>query len=1311
MTDPPKTFGRYRLLERIGKGGMAEVYKAKSYGVEGFEKICVIKTILSELAESQPFVDLFIHEAKLAVRLSHANIVQVFDLGITPPAPGTTAAYYMAMEYVHGFDLATLLARCRRTQRALPIEMCVFVAAEVAKGLDHAHRRRDEEMNPLHIVHRDVSPQNVLLSYEGDVKVTDFGIAKARGALEPTGLEDTRARQLQGKFAYMSPEQAAGESVDARSDLFSLGTVLYECVAGVNPFTAPTTFETLRRVQACEYPPIELLRPDAPAELVALLRGAMGKEPESRFPDAARMYEALLAFLYAQGRRFGARDLADFLTEFRAPEESSPVLPTLEVETDGRTPVEIPSMRASSPSFPRVEAQKVVDIERAAGERREVTALVIGLPDREDAAYRGEVEKTLERYGGRVVSREPEQVAALFGVDEPDGRDTEVATRCALVVLRSATGERRPSAGLHTARILVSPDGEPTADERMASLVATSQALSRAAEGRAAISPAAMRQVKSLFLFDAVSDAPHGSSSTTFFVTDVRGPSEVFGKFVGRREELRRIGEILAQATKKRARVLTVRGDHGIGKTRLLVEVERRLKKLGYNVGWYVAACPPSGRQLPLSGLVAMLQVLCGIDDGDPKERILQVRPRLRALGLNEDEVHAMLSALGAPVPPLASATSSGLGEALRTAFVRMLGSLCEDRPHVLSWDAAHWMDDESFAILEAAVSRLKSSRLLVVLSARAGFSHPLERMDGHVSLDLSELDAADVERLVAVRLGVETVPTDLVRFVVERAGGHPQFVEEVLKGLVDARAVTVADRAVVTMRLVGQDLALPKTLRGLVSSRVARLEGGERALLQACAVLGDPIHTAVLARMTGREPARLERALSGLAGGELLTHVAPDQLVFHSPIVREVVEDSLPHDIARDMHAAAGQALCAVLGEKAPEQAPRIAAHFYQAGDRDRAAAFFAKSGERRLEARQLEAGARDMARAIDLAGLDHDAAELAAWLHGLAAAVSLVRGAPEAAELCERVISRVDASGTREQKVRARIDAGRILSAVSQFDAARAQLSQAEYVAEGDAALVKAALVASAELANRQGDFARLGELLERLPVDGAAPADKAQAHKIMLGLAQACAARGDRPLAISWFDRASRLGLVDPASALERHKVRGVIDYFAGDFRAAAGACERAVDLARELGLQYEVAVNMHNLGELLVRLGDFARAFGAAQQSYALCSEGGYDRLANHNRMFLAFLEGVRGGDGAQRSIEQALAYAEACDFTWDVISGRWLLAQLKERAGDTTSAAEAYERLRAVAKASGHGLAVADCEAALARLAGGSGAAS
>src|SRR6185437_15032837 len=211
---------------------------------------------------------------------SHANIVQVFDLGRVEHVGGEPTSYFIAMEYVPGLDLATLLTRCRKQKISVPLGLAVFVTAEVAKALDHAHRRRDEQSRPLGIVHRDISPQNILISWEGEVKVTDFGIAKAKDSIdeEPEG----RPGRVRGKLAYMSPEQSQGASLDGRSDIFSLGTVLYEMIAGSNPFVAPTAFETLRRVQASEYPPLELLRADAPPPLVEIVAKMLAKSPDDR---------------------------------------------------------------------------------------------------------------------------------------------------------------------------------------------------------------------------------------------------------------------------------------------------------------------------------------------------------------------------------------------------------------------------------------------------------------------------------------------------------------------------------------------------------------------------------------------------------------------------------------------------------------------------------------------------------------------------------------------------------------------------------------------------------------------------------------------------------------------------------------------------------------------------------------------------------------------------------------------------------------------------------------------------------------------
>jgi serine/threonine protein kinase len=257
-----QTFGRYRLLERIGEGGMAEVWKAKSYGVLGFEKVLVIKRILPELAKHRKFVDMFVHEAKLAVLLSHANIVQVFDLGKVDAAQDAPPSYFIAMEYVAGLDLATVLQRSRRMKMDAPPGLAVFVAAEIAKALDYAHRKRSDDQRPLGIVHRDISPQNILLSWEGEVKVTDFGIAKARDTISTDESDtDVRLGRVRGKLAYMSPEQIRAEPLDGRSDLFSLGVVLYEMIAGSNPFSAPSSIETARRIQNSEFPPLDLTRP------------------------------------------------------------------------------------------------------------------------------------------------------------------------------------------------------------------------------------------------------------------------------------------------------------------------------------------------------------------------------------------------------------------------------------------------------------------------------------------------------------------------------------------------------------------------------------------------------------------------------------------------------------------------------------------------------------------------------------------------------------------------------------------------------------------------------------------------------------------------------------------------------------------------------------------------------------------------------------------------------------------------------------------------------------------------------------------
>ena len=296
----PEVFGQYHLLERIATGGMAEVWRARAYGMAGFEKILVIKKILRTLAEDDEFIELFIDEARIAVQLLHVNIVQVFDLG------QVDGQYFMAMEYVHGLDLSRLLGQAA-VQGPFPIPLGLFVIAEVLKALDFAHDRQGEDGQHLHIVHCDISPQNILVSYAGEVKITDFGISRA--AFQARSLHQT----VRGKHAYMSPEQVEGRALDRRTDLFSIGIVLYEMLTGRRLFKARTRDQTLDRVRRAEVPSPRAWRPELSEDLEALLLRALARRPRDRFQTAGEMLEALSSLMVREGHRATNHDLAAYL--------------------------------------------------------------------------------------------------------------------------------------------------------------------------------------------------------------------------------------------------------------------------------------------------------------------------------------------------------------------------------------------------------------------------------------------------------------------------------------------------------------------------------------------------------------------------------------------------------------------------------------------------------------------------------------------------------------------------------------------------------------------------------------------------------------------------------------------------------------------------------------------------------------------------------------------------------------------------------------------------------------------------------------
>lgn len=312
MAFQPKPFGKYYLLEPIATGGMAEIFKAKTIAeVAGFEKLLAIKRILPHLSQNTDFITMLIDEAKIAVQLNHMNIVQVFDLGKVDDD------YFIAMEYIHGRDLRSIMRRCEELKIRMSVENAVYIILEVCKGLDYAHRKKDQFGRPVGIVHRDVSPQNVLISYEGLVKIVDFGIAKAaRKATE------TEAGVLKGKFAYMSPEQARGLEVDQRTDVFSAGIILYELLKGERLFYTDNNMKTLDLIRNFHLEP-PFLPPDVPSELEYILLQALSNDPNERYESANDFQVDLTKFLYSSALDFTSKNLAELMGQLFKEEVNS----------------------------------------------------------------------------------------------------------------------------------------------------------------------------------------------------------------------------------------------------------------------------------------------------------------------------------------------------------------------------------------------------------------------------------------------------------------------------------------------------------------------------------------------------------------------------------------------------------------------------------------------------------------------------------------------------------------------------------------------------------------------------------------------------------------------------------------------------------------------------------------------------------------------------------------------------------------------------------------------------------------------------
>ncbi|MFY0524332.1 serine/threonine protein kinase [Archangium gephyra] len=351
----PVQFGQYKLLDRLAVGGMAELFLAQQSGPDGFEKPVVIKRIRPHLSRQSPFVRMFLNEARLAAQLNHPNIVQIHDLGKVGDS------YYIGMEYLFGRDMRRVVPKAESLGIPFPMVYALKIASSVCEGLYYAHQKVDLYGSPLNIVHRDVTPENIFVCFDGTVKVLDFGIAKAANR-----VEQTRAGELRGKLSYLSPEQCLGKPLDHRSDIFSLGSVLYEWLTGFKLFTGESDVSVMRSIVDGKVYAPSYFRADIPEPVETILMKALERDRDKRYPTAWHFQQDLDRFLNAYEFTPSNLHLSNFLKQL--------FLDELEQEQQRLRPKEAPF--SAPPPTTQPELESVLPVEEPSGSERIVAVPV-----------------------------------------------------------------------------------------------------------------------------------------------------------------------------------------------------------------------------------------------------------------------------------------------------------------------------------------------------------------------------------------------------------------------------------------------------------------------------------------------------------------------------------------------------------------------------------------------------------------------------------------------------------------------------------------------------------------------------------------------------------------------------------------------------------------------------------------------------------------------------------------------------------------------------------------------------------------------
>lgn len=941
----PCPFGRYVLTRLIGEGGMAEVYRASVRVAEGLTKWVVIKKIRADFADDREFTRMFVDEAKIALSLNHANIVQVFDFG---QIRGT---FYLAMELIEGVDVMRLFRAVRAREDSFPAVIAAYIGHQVASGLAYAHRKCDDYGAPLGIVHRDVSPHNLMLSWEGQVKILDFGIARTRKAWDkehaPPELET-----IKGKVAYMSPEQSFGRPVDQRSDIYSLGIVLYELLTGELLFRSRDRLAALEQVRNQPIPPIVERAPDLPDELAHIVDRALARRVDDRWPSAREMQSALAQFLHRADPVVDDEVVSQFLDGYRKADRG------VDRPGDGASSIGSPPSRRMASSAmetreigdsvagPVRSSARCVILQASFRPRAVDTALGDSEPD--PAGLLDLVRDVAFKREAHVVRLDDRGAQLVFGATISVGDFAERALRVAMT-LRESAAEYAPGVDiglvLLTTHLTVVRAGAVTVELPEGLAEQLERVADKAVEEPIVVAGDLVERLRTRWrigqpgwLNPQIPERAAGLPWAADFqrVAPVIGPLSKAERrsqqawigrkpLYGRELELKALRDAFAEAIRgPTTRTLVVRGAPGMGRRALINRFVASLPAGACAVLRGVGQW--SARNQPLGAFLTLLRRFLRIESDTRQETIAR---KLEDYGLQDADAlaEALVSALGLsrvdakadPIPGLGRPRETDLDPQVRRARIeqlvrRLIRSLAKRRPVLIIIENLHFIDEPSLRILEDWSEARIALPVLGIATARPG-----PRSDALIErakvglIELRELDPTAAREMILRRFEDPADAEELADAILARTGGHPLFIEEVLASLLHRGTVVWnAQARHLLVRERGAEIELPPSIEGALQARVDELDPTDRDTLLAAAILGRRFRASELAGLLERDAAALDQGLQSLVEDGLLEQGGADEptptLTFSTVSLHEVCKALIQPGVLETLHGRAAE-------------------------------------------------------------------------------------------------------------------------------------------------------------------------------------------------------------------------------------------------------------------------------------------------------------------------------------------------------------------------------------------------------------------